>query len=137
MKIRVYYEDTDCGGVVYYANYLRYMERGRTEFLRERGISLVELRARGIQFAVVETNVKYRAPAVYDDLLDVESAIIDRTSITVTFRTTIRNPAGTLLVSGDVRLACLDAAMKACRMPSDVAEIMKRAAHPESGRPIA
>jgi len=136
MKIRVYYEDTDCGGVVYYANYLRYMERSRTEFLRERGISLPALRARGIQFAVVETNVKYRAPAAYDDLLDVESTIIDTTSITVTFRTTIRNPAGRLLVAGDVRLACLDAAMKACRMPLDVAEIMKNAS-PKAAGPAA
>ena len=54
LPIRIYYEDTDCGGVVYYANYLRYFERGRTEFLREKGISLTDLQDKGILFVVTK-----------------------------------------------------------------------------------
>jgi acyl-CoA thioester hydrolase len=121
MKIRVYYEDTDCGNVVYYANYLRYMERSRTELLRDRGISLVEYQKQGILFAVVDLSVKYRSAARYDDLLDVESVVTETTSITVTFKTTIRNQRDQLLVEGTVRLACIGPAGKAARIPQEIA----------------
>jgi acyl-CoA thioester hydrolase len=122
MKIRVYYEDTDCGNVVYYANYLRYMERGRTEFMREAGIGLAELRREGIQFAVIDLSVKYRAPAHYDDLLDVETVVKGISSLTASFQTSIRNESGILLVVGEVRLACIAAGGKARRIPRNVAE---------------
>ena len=120
MKIRVYYEDTDCGNVVYYANYLRYMERSRTELLRDRGLDLCELQTRGYMFAVIEANVKYRASARYNDLLDVDSTIREHTSATVTFTTIIRNALGQTLVTGDVRLTCINAAGRACKIPGEV-----------------
>ena len=66
MEVRIYYEDTDAGGVVYHANYLRYMERARTEFLRERGMSVQEMHDRGIIFPVVAMDISYRAPARLD-----------------------------------------------------------------------
>ncbi|MBN1604567.1 MAG: YbgC/FadM family acyl-CoA thioesterase [Chitinispirillaceae bacterium] len=122
MKIRVYYEDTDCGNVVYYANYLKFMERSRTEYLRERGIDLATLHKNGILFVVINVNITYRAPAVYDDLLEVHSEIIDFTSSTVTFTTTISNAQGKLLVKGDVRLACTNAAGRAGRIPKEIRE---------------
>ncbi len=120
MKIRVYYEDTDCGNVVYYANYLKYMERSRTEVLREAGVSLAVLRDAGVQFVVVSVNCRYRAPAVYDDLLEVHSSLVESTSITITFRTEIRNPADVLLVTGDVRLACIGPDGKVRKIPADI-----------------
>jgi acyl-CoA thioester hydrolase len=120
MKIRIYYEDTDCGNVVYYANYLKYMERSRTEFLRERGIDLSTLLKAGILFVVIDVHVTYRAPAVYNDLLNVESIIIESTSATVTFSTTITNEQGKLLVKGDVRLACTNKEGHAGRIPIDI-----------------
>jgi acyl-CoA thioester hydrolase len=122
VKIRIYYEDTDCGNVVYYANYLKYMERSRTEYLRERDVDLAGLHKQGILFVVINVNVTYRAPAVYDDLIDVESEVIEMTSTTVTFTTTITNAHGKLLVKGDVRLACTNSTGRASRIPEEVKE---------------
>ena len=71
--VRVYYEDTDFGGVVYYANYLRFLERGRTEALRDLGVDQVALKERGIVFVVRRANVEFLAPARFDDALDVRT----------------------------------------------------------------
>lgn len=120
MKIRIYYEDTDCGNVVYYANYLKYMERSRTEFLRERGVTLAELHKQGYGFVVVEAHVKYRASAHYNDLIDIESRITEFTSVTVTFESTITNENGQLLATGEIRLACVKADGKVCKVPDEI-----------------
>jgi acyl-CoA thioester hydrolase len=126
MKIRVYYEDTDCGNVVYYANYLKYMERSRTEYLRERGIELKEFHKNGVIFAVSHVNVKYRQPARYNDLLTVESSITELASFAMTFETTIHNGNGTLLTSGTVKVVCVSADNgKACKIPEEILEALK------------
>ena len=78
-RCRVYYEDTDVGGVVYYANYLRYIERARTEWAREAGIDQVRLREEGIVFAVRRIEADYLAPARFDDLLEVRTTIENAT----------------------------------------------------------
>lgn len=126
MKIRVYYEDTDCGNVVYYANYLKYMERSRTEYLRDAGIDLALLRKEGIQFVVVSVACTYRGSACYDDLLDVSSLVKEMTSVTITFKTEIRNEKDVLLVSGDVKLACIGSDGKARKIPIEVASVMNK-----------
>ena len=69
MEIRIYYEDTDCGGVVYYANYLKYFERARTHYLEARGVSVAEMLKGGIQFMVVRADIEYRSPGRYGDRL--------------------------------------------------------------------
>lgn len=121
MQLRVYYEDTDCGNVVYYANYLRYMERSRTEFLRERGIDLAEYHEKGYLFAVTEATIKYKAPARYNDLLEVTSIITEVTPVTMLFSTTVcRASDGLLLVKGDVRVACITAEGRATRIPREM-----------------
>ncbi len=125
MKIRVYYEDTDCGNVVYYANYLRYMERSRTELLRDHGIELCEYQKQGLLFAVVEAHVKYRRPAKYNDLLDLESTVSDLSSIKITFKTEIRKE-GELLVRGTVVVVCVSADGRARRIPDEVMEALER-----------
>ena len=122
MKIRIYYEDTDCGNVVYYANYLRYMERSRTEFLRERNVDLASYQKNGFLFAVIEAHLKYRASAHYDDLLEVESRIKEITSVSITFTTEIYNQNKQLLVTGEVKLACVNSSGKATRIPEDIRE---------------
>jgi acyl-CoA thioester hydrolase len=120
MQIRVYYEDTDCGNVVYYANYLKYMERSRTEFLRERNIDIAQYHAGGRLFTVIEAHVFYKAPAKYNDLLEVESEVKEITATTILFNTTIHNSTGTLLASGDVRLACIATTGKPVRIPKEI-----------------
>jgi acyl-CoA thioester hydrolase len=110
---RIYWEDTDAGGVVYYANYLKFLERARTEWLRSIGIEQGELaKARGLLFAVVHVDASYRRPARYDDLLQVTCGIKEHTRTSVTFAQEIYRGAigGELLLSGTIRVACLDAA---------------------------
>lgn len=118
MEIRIYYEDTDAGGVVYYANYLRYFERARTEYLRERGLSVGELAAQGSIFPVVRMEVDYRAPARHDDLLRIETEVLEvrKTSFTVG-QQALRAVDGKLLVDAKVTLVCVDPRMKARRLP--------------------
>jgi acyl-CoA thioester hydrolase len=127
LSVKIYYADTDCGGVVYYANYLKYMEQGRTELMRDLGIDLALLHERGILFAVTDIHLKYRAPARYNDTVTVESRLVDTSSILLTFENTLTNQAGTLLVKGETRLACISREGKAVRIPEDVAAKLKAA----------
>ena len=108
--VRVYYEDTDAGGVVYYANYLRFMERARTELLRHHGFEQDELREReGVIFAVRSVQVDYLAPARFNDLLQVRTGILQAGRASLTFgQDVIRERDGHLLCRGEVKVACLD-----------------------------
>ena len=126
LKIRVYYEDTDCGNVVYYANYLRYMERGRTELLRDLGVELSAYHDKGFAFAVAEANVKYKQSAHYNDLLTVATSVKDVTSATMTFYTEVsRN--GTLLACGEIKAACVNLSNgRPARLPAEIAEALKK-----------
>ncbi|HKJ82438.1 MAG TPA: tol-pal system-associated acyl-CoA thioesterase [Mariprofundaceae bacterium] len=124
--VRIYYEDTDHGGVVYYANYLKFMERARTELLRDRGIELDELEdTESVMFAVTEAHVFYRAPALFNDAIDVETRLTELKGVRLAFRQRIlRNDE--ILVEGEIRLACIDRDGKPKRIPSSVSEIMER-----------
>lgn len=119
--VRVYVEDTDFGGVVYYANYLRWLERARTEWLRARGLSQAALaRDRGILFSVVSVQVNYRRPARLDDELIVTCA--PRADGRASVRFVQQVLRGTeLLADADVRVACLGAAtLRPTRLPEFV-----------------
>ncbi|MDI6750193.1 MAG: tol-pal system-associated acyl-CoA thioesterase [Rhodocyclaceae bacterium] len=108
LPVRVYYEDTDAGGVVYYANYLKYLERGRTEFLRQLGFEQRLLaRETGIAFAVRSLSAEYLKPARLDDELVVATAVEALGRAQVTFAQSIRRGEETLLTA-KVRVACLD-----------------------------
>lgn len=107
MQIRIYYEDTDCGGVVYHANYLKYMERSRTEYLRELDIDLKGYHDSGVVFAITEATMKFRFPAKYNDLLTVESSVTELTSYRITFRSKIYNQHGQLCCQGDVKMVAV------------------------------
>jgi len=120
LAVRIYYEDTDCGGVVYYANYLRYLERARTEHLRERGIELGAWAEKGLYFVVTRVEINYKAPARYSDLLDIETAITDLSRATLTFSHTVRDQNGRLIVEGIVILACVSDG-RPRRIPEEIA----------------
>jgi acyl-CoA thioester hydrolase len=125
LKIRIYYEDTDCGNVVYYANYLRYMERGRTEIMRDIGFDLAQLHEKDTLFVVVEANLKYHRSARYNDILDVATSIADHSSVAITFHYEISNQHGELCVSGDVKAACVTAGGKLKRIPEEIVKKLK------------
>jgi len=127
LTIRVYYEDTDCGNVVYYANYLRYMERGRTELLRDLGVELSAYHEKGFAFAVAEANVKYKRSAHYNDLLTVTTSVKEVTPATMTFYTEVLR-GETLLVTGEIKAACVNLVTgRPARLPAEMVEAMAEA----------
>jgi acyl-CoA thioester hydrolase len=110
IRVRVYYEDTDAGGIVYHATYLRWMERARTDWLRALGERHGELaESAGVQFVVSELAIRYRRPARLDDLLDVDLEVVElrRASLRLVQRT---RPAGggETIADADVRVAVMD-----------------------------
>lgn len=118
---RVYWEDTDAGGIVYYANYLKYFERARTEWLRSLGVEQGVLRQRlGAMFVVSSTAMRYLRPARLDDVLEVTVAV--REAARVSLHLEQQALRGTeLLAQGDVRIACVDApTLKPRRIPDEV-----------------
>ncbi len=117
MDIRIYYEDTDCGGVVYYANYLKYFERARTDYLEARGLSVAGLRDRGTQFMVVHAQLDYRSPGRYGDTLVIETTLANVGQASVTFAHVIREQAsGRLVVEGSAKLVTVDEQLKVKRL---------------------
>ena len=90
MDVKIYYEDTDCGGVVYYANYLRYMERARTEYLASRGYSVKKLMDEGTIFMVLRVEIDYKSPARYGDVIEIETWVRDMTRATMVFEHIMR-----------------------------------------------
>ena len=109
-KVRVYYEDTDLGGVVYHANYLRFMERARTEWLRSLGFEQDLLRDQHrVLFVVVDADLHFRRPARFNDELTVSAEVTKRSAASLTLRQVVQGPDGTALCEGDIRVACIDA----------------------------
>ena len=107
ISVRVYYEDTDAAGIVYYANYLRFLERGRTEFLRTLGHDQNELMKVGVAFAVRSVSAEFLKPAKLDDLLTVETAIASLGRAQLTFSQRILRD-NDLLLDAKIRVACID-----------------------------
>jgi acyl-CoA thioester hydrolase len=125
MEFRIYYEDTDAGGVVYHANYLGFFERGRTEFFRERGLYVSDLARRGHIFPVVRLEIDFRSPAVLDDLIRVETEVLEvgKTSFTLG-QQVVRAVDNKLLACGKVTLVCVSPAMKAKRLPEELLQVL-------------
>lgn len=121
IPIRVYYEDTDAGNVVYYANYLKFMERARTEWLRALGFEQDELLRRdGILFAVHSAKLDFMKPARFNDLLQATVQVAKRGNASITFAQQICRDSLTLCV-GEVKVACLNATTFApCPVPERI-----------------
>jgi acyl-CoA thioester hydrolase len=126
MEIKIYYEDTDCGGVVYYGNYLKYFERARTEYLEERGLSVAGLMTEGTVFVVVHAELDYRSPARYGDWLVVETVVSGMTAASFTFSHVIRErESRRVVVEGSARLAATDGNGKVKRLDKAVVAILR------------
>ncbi|MGH8187651.1 MAG: tol-pal system-associated acyl-CoA thioesterase [Steroidobacteraceae bacterium] len=108
---RVYWEDTDAGGIVYYANYMKFMERARTEWLRSLGIEQTPLKEeQGLMFVVVDIAAHFRKPARYGELLQVTCTVAEAARASLTFEQEVYRDRldGELLLDGRLRVACLD-----------------------------
>ena len=107
LPIRVYIEDTDAGGIVYYVNYLKYFERARTELMRTFGLERAAVADAGWNFVVSDVSLSYREPARLDDQLHATAVISAVGGATINFHQKVRR-AGAVLVSGDIQIACVD-----------------------------
>ena len=126
MEVRIYYEDTDAAGVVYHANYLKYFERARTEYFRERGLLVAELAAAGHVFPVVRMEVDFMSPARHDDLLSIVTKPVQSSGASFSLRQQIfRTDDNRLLVNALVKLACIGPNLKARRIPTEVLQLVE------------
>ena len=117
--VHVYYEDTDLAGIVYYANYLKFIERARTEWVREMGVDQVQLKAEdGIVFAVRHLEADYLSPAHFDDDLTVETRLESMTGVRIVLHQEVKR-AGDLLFSASVTLVALTETGQPARLPAN------------------
>ncbi|HEY1392841.1 MAG TPA: tol-pal system-associated acyl-CoA thioesterase [Methylibium sp.] len=119
--LRVYWEDTDAGGVVFYANYLKFFERARTEWLRSLGFAQEKLRTEtGTMFVVTDTALRYRQPARLDDLLTVSVRLTERGRASLVLQQQALR-GDTLLAEGTIRIGCVDtASFRPSRIPPEI-----------------
>lgn len=122
--VRVYYEDTDLAGIVYYANYLRFIERGRTEWLRELGIDQLALKAEGLVFAVRRIEADYLSPARFDDLLEVRSRLESHSAARLVMAQELRR-GDALLFDAKVTLVAMSENGRPARLPAALLEALK------------
>lgn len=108
MKKTIFYHDTDCGGVVYYGNYLKFFEEARTLYMAEKGFSVAELMKQGLFFVVARQEVEYKYPLQYADVIDVSTKVLEISDIKIVFENTITNQNGRLCTKGKTTLVCVN-----------------------------
>jgi len=116
-SLRVYYEDTDMAGIVYYANYLRYIERARSDWVREMGIDQLQMKANGVVFAVRRIEADYVSPAQFDDELEVRTSLASIGPARMVMRQQVWR-GDTLLFEAEVTIVCVNASGKPVRLPA-------------------
>lgn len=120
----IYYHDTDCGGVVYYANYLKYFEEGRSEILEQGGFSLQDLIKKGFIFAVAKQEVEYKYPCFYGDKINIETKVLEFSPVKIIFENTITNQNGRLTTKGKTTLVCVNAQGSVQSMPKEMQDAL-------------
>jgi acyl-CoA thioester hydrolase len=126
--VRIYWEDTDAGGIVFYGNYLKFMERARTEWLAALGFGQESMRVSGVgMFVVADTRLRYLQPARLDEHLTVTVNLVERGRATMLFQQDVWR-GGTLLTEGDIRIGWVqkspDGALRPGRMPADILAVL-------------
>lgn len=125
MKVRIYYYHTDCGGVVYYANYLKFLEEARTEYFEKRGIFIKDLMDRGVLFVVARQEIDYKSPAFYGDTLETEAKVTEMGRARLNFEYDLKNQDGKLICSAKTVLVFIDKNFKPKSIPEDVLNKLK------------
>ena len=120
MKVRIYYHDTDCGGVVYYANYLKYLEEARSEYFEARGLIIKDMLKNGIGFVVARQEIDYKSPSFYGDTLEVKTRVTDASLTRVNFEYDIVKDSGALVASAKTVIVFVDKAFKPKRIPEEI-----------------
>lgn len=120
MKVKIHYHHTDAGGVVYYANYLKFLEEARAEFLAQKGISIKELILKNTLFAVVRQEIDYKLPAFYADTLTINTRLIKIKGATLEFDYEIKNQDKKVISKAKTILACVNSAFKPIPIPQEI-----------------
>jgi len=120
MKQHIYYHHTDCGGVVYYANYLDFLEEARTEYFASKDILIKQLADSGIMFVVARQEIDYKFPAVYGDELDTGTRVGTITGVRIEFLHEIYNQNKQLIVKARTILVCVDQSLKPRAIPQEL-----------------
>ena len=108
MQKTIFYHDTDCGNVVYYANYLKYFEEARTLYMQDKGYGVAALMQQGKFFVVARQEVEYKYPVRYGDVITVDTKVLEISDIKIVFENTITNQNGRLCTKGKTTLVCVD-----------------------------
>jgi 4-hydroxybenzoyl-CoA thioesterase len=128
LRLRVYIEDTDAGGIVYYVNYLKFMERARTEFMRSAGFDKNTIFNHDLMFVVSDVAVNYLLPAQLDDELEATARIVQMRGAGIVFEQSVKR-AGETLATGRLTIACVDrAALKPRRLPKEMVAALRESA---------
>ena len=125
---KIYYYDTDCGGVVYYANYLRFFEEARSAYLESLGFSVSALAAKNVLFAVRRQEVDYKAPARYGDVLRIKTEVSEISNYRIQFRYEIEGPDNKQLTKGMTDLVCVNEKFQLNEIPKEVSQAVKKEA---------
>ena len=120
MRKKIYYHDTDCGGVVYYGNYLSFFEEARTEFFEENGISIKRLIDLGVVFVVSRQEIDYLAPVRYGETISIDTRVLEVTRARIMLENSIENEMGKVTCRGITRLACVGKDLKPIPLPEEV-----------------
>jgi acyl-CoA thioester hydrolase len=131
VRVRVRFSETDLMGIVHHASYLSYMEVARIEWLRRRGVEYADWATHGVHLPVVELSVQYRAPARFDDEIDVRVSLVEVGAASVRFDyELVRAADGTVCTAGSTRLACLDSQLALRRISPEIAEFLRQPERP-------
>jgi len=125
MKKKIYYHHTDCGGVVYYATYLEFLEEARTEFLEQKGLGIAGLMAQGRLFVVSRQEVDYKAPVVYGDTIEITTKVVDVSGVRIYLEHRVIRPDQKVAAEARTTLASVDAALRPCPLTADLAAQIK------------
>ena len=126
MKRRIYYYDTDLSGAVYHANYLKYLEEARSEYLEARGLTVTGLLAEGVGFAVRRVEMDYKFPAFYNDTLDIGVSVKEHTPYRIVFAYVINNQDARLVAKAETDLVCIGRDLKLVELPAKVKTALLR-----------
>ncbi len=127
MEKRIYYHDTDAGGIVYYANYLKYLEESRTEFLEQHGLSVRLFQERGLIYAVSQCSITYRSPARYGETITCDANLRKCTAVKLIFSQRIHEKTTQRLIAeAEVTIVCLNKNFKPTALPDDLKQTLEK-----------
>ena len=120
MQKQIYYHDKDCGGVVYYSNYLKFMEEARTDYFARRGLSIKELAEAGTMFVIARVEIDYKLPAFYGDRLDIETVFSAVHRVKIEVEHIVKNQKGKLICKCKTLMVCVDKNIEPKAIPEDI-----------------